>query len=233
VKSLAAIVMLQKVRMRSDPTTTSPPPNPLKPVEYPTGPTEREVELYERLYKIEPVRDHVMPLVVFALGLAVYMANYFKHYRLDPFEFSGVAVIVSLIAVAEAAVMVAFAFFAANSLEVSFGRVVPAMLKFTAIMMVADGVTAWCNSAMSHHSGLHPSFSIGLSDDFVAVAFYCLGLAYFFKLDSEAAKKFLSILATFYVIVRTALVIGAWHSVIWIGHVPINPFGGPVPRWRS
>jgi hypothetical protein len=217
-----------------EPVQTAPaePPASIAPVSYASAPTERELELNAWAYHVDPARDRIAPVVMIVAGLALFASHYTRHYHPSAVQLSALICIRALLVLPESILLTAFAYFAANWLDVSFGRLSAAHLKFFAIMMVADGlVAAFTNPARQSWRSFGAA-TIGASFGAGAILFYTFSVAYLFNQSLLDARRYHRVLAAFCLVMRSILMLNHAVFVFWIGNIPVNPLGGPVPRFH-
>ena len=105
-------------------------------------------------------------------------------------------------------------------------------MKFFAIMMVADGLFAACTSPARQSWRSFDAPTIGVSFSAGTILFYTFSVSFLFNQSLIDARRYHLVVAMFFLVMRSVLMLNHAVFVFWIGNIPVNPLGGPVPRYH-
>jgi hypothetical protein len=187
---------------------------------------------------IDPKRDYYAPAALLLAGMVLYIGYTLMRYSLGPAGIMAAGLGLSVVGVCECVLLVAFALVVAGPLNVSFGNPVAAVFKLAAIAIFCDGVTTWVDGALLKYAagfgrGILGFGVVGLP---VALAVYWTTLIYLFDMDPGDSWMVVVLLAVYYTIVRTILVILLLNWVLTLSHVPASSIvlpsfaGAPPPN---
>jgi hypothetical protein len=180
------------------------------PLNYQRGPTEREKYLASGEVFIDKRRDLHAPITMLVIGVVMYISLYAIHYSLGPAGIAAAAFGLTVVAVIETALLIAFAFAVAGPLGVSFGGVGTAILKLAAVVVMSDAIITLADFTLTKFLG--PAFSngifglgvIGLPLTFLI---YLCSFIYLFSMDPGDAKLVVVILTVLYRVIRLVLIL--------------------------
>ncbi|MBC8107780.1 MAG: hypothetical protein H7Z14_14405 [Anaerolineae bacterium] len=196
---------------------------------YQRGATAREIERGNSI--IDMPRDLYVPLALFIVGLAIYVAYYAVHYQLRSSAIAGVIFGLFLLTMFKAALLVGFALVMANPLGVSFGGIWSAVLKLAALAVFCDGITTWVDAGVEKMAGGGGAFA-GMLSFPVALAIYWTLLIYLFSMDPGDSWMVVVILSIFDFVVRWVMlmillkIVLSWGGVALPAGVPGGGGGG-------
>jgi hypothetical protein len=187
---------------------------------------------------IDPKRDYYAPAALLLAGIVLYIGYNLTRYSLGPAGIMAAGLGLSVVGICECILLVAFALVVAGPLNVSFGNPVAAVFKLAAIAIFCDGVTTWIDGALLKYAagfgrGVLGFGVIGLP---VALGVYWTTLIYLFDMDPGDSWMVVVLLAVYYTIVRTILIILLLNWVLTLSHVPSSSIvlpsfaGAPPPN---
>ena len=154
----------------------------------------------------------------------LYLGYYILRYNLGPAGILATSIGLSVMGLFECILLVGFALVMAGPLNVSFGGIGTAILKLAAIAVFCDGVNTWVDGALlKYAAGFGRGiFGFGVMGVPVAAGVYWTTLIYLFDMDPGDSWMVVAILAVYYLIVRTILVVLLLNWVLSLGGVPAS-----------
>lgn len=204
------------------------------PLAYRRAPTAADLKRAADASQIDKNRDVKVPLALMAAGAILYLSYYAIHYGVGPVGLLAIGVGLIIMTIVETAVLFGFALAIAGPLGVNFGGIWTALLKFAAISLFCDGVTTWVDGLFATWTGGFGGggfFGFGVIGLPIALAVYWITITYLFTMDPGDAWLVVVILAIFYRILRTILVILLLRLILSYGgvaasHIAVPSFGG-------
>jgi hypothetical protein len=204
------------------------------PLPYRSPPSARERELDSYMYRVQPMRDRIIPIALLVIGYLLYLSFYVRRYRVGLSGASAVSVAFAVIVLAEALALAALAFVAADMFDIGFGRFGVALLKFAAAAAFCDGLgqhITWRYASPNSPRGIF--YGQSRSNYALNFLFFTLLFAYLFELKLQEAGGFAALIGICYTFFRVILILNITRLTIIVGGVPIALVGQPMPSWMA
>jgi DNA-directed RNA polymerase subunit RPC12/RpoP len=200
------------------------------PLAYRRGPTAGETKRAAESSQIDKNRDIKVPLALMGVGAVLYISYYAIHYGLGPLQLVAIGIGLIVMTILETAVLFGFALAVAGPLSVNFGGIGTALLKMAAIALFCDGIATWVDGLFSTWAGGFGGglLGFGVMGLPVALVVYWCCVTYLFSMDPGDAWLVVVILAVFYRIVRTVLLILLLRFILSFGGVAATKIALPA-----
>jgi hypothetical protein len=129
-------------------------PNPL---DYRHSQEIREARLFSFKAITEPVRDVYAPATILAIGFLAAMAWALTQTNMGAVGVIATCVAAGILTLVKVAVLIGLALLVAPALDISFGLMGPAILKFAAIIIFVDTAELWLNAIFRATGAISPS----------------------------------------------------------------------------
>ena len=196
---------------------------------YQRGPTQRDRGRAEADTLLDLTRDVYVPLGMLAVGMLLYVGYFASRYNVGAVGLVGVSFGACVVAAIQAAILFAFALLLSGALDVGFGNIWTAFLKFGGIVLLWDGLSIWLQLAISKTTG---GLGASLLSWPAGLALYWGAFTYLFSLDVGEALAVVAvirvldfILSLFLITVLTALFFGALLGSAGRSAFPMPTFG--------